>query len=72
MRNWTIASGRAFDAAHVSGAAKVVLLGETVARTLFGESDPIGQVIRVRKVPMEVIGVLERKGQSLRDRTRTT
>ncbi|MGZ8267107.1 MAG: ABC transporter permease [Burkholderiales bacterium] len=65
VRNWTIASGRAFDGTDVSGAAKVVLLGETVANTLFGESDPIGQVIRVRKVPMEVIGVLERKGQSL-------
>jgi putative ABC transport system permease protein len=64
-RNWTIASGKSFDAADVSGAAKVVLLGETVARTLFGESDPIGHVIRVRKVPMQVVGVLQRKGQSL-------
>jgi putative ABC transport system permease protein len=65
VRNWVIASGKAFDTADVSGASKVVLLGETVARTLFGDSDPIGQIVRVRKVPMEVIGVLERKGQSL-------
>ena len=64
-RNWTIASGKPFDPADVTGAGKVVLLGDTVARTLFGEGDPIGQIIRVRKVPMEVIGVLERKGQSL-------
>jgi len=64
-RNWVIASGKGFDPADITGAGKVVLLGETVARTLFGESDPIGQIIRVRKVPMEVIGVLERKGQSL-------
>jgi putative ABC transport system permease protein len=64
-RNWVIASGKGFDPADITGAGKVVLLGETVARTLFGEGDPIGHIIRVRKVPMEVIGVLERKGQSL-------
>jgi len=64
-RNWTVATGRGFEAADVNGAAKVALLGETVARSLFGESDPIGQIVRVRKVPMEVIGTLERKGQSL-------
>jgi putative ABC transport system permease protein len=65
VRNWVIASGKGFDPADITGAAKVVLLGETVARTLFGDGEPIGQIIRVRKVPMEVIGVLERKGQSL-------
>ena len=65
VRNWTVAAGRPIEAADVNGAAKVVLLGETVARNLFGDSDPIGQIVRVRKVPMEVIGVLDRKGQSL-------
>jgi putative ABC transport system permease protein len=64
VRHWRIASGKAFDAADLQGAAKVVVLGETVAQRLFGESDPVGRVIRVRKVPMEVIGVLERKGQN--------
>ncbi len=64
-RNWVIASGKGFDPADLTGAGKVVLLGETVARNLFGDADPIGQVVRVRKVPMQVIGVLERKGQSL-------
>ena len=64
-RNWVVASGKLFEPADLSGSAKVVLLGETVARNLFGESDPIGQIVRVRKVPMQVIGVLERKGQSL-------
>jgi putative ABC transport system permease protein len=64
-RNWVIASGKVFDPVDVTGAGKVVLLGDTVARNLFGDSDPIGQIVRVRKVPMEVIGVLERKGQSL-------
>jgi len=64
-RNWVIASGKGFEPGDISGSAKVVLLGETVARNLFGDADPIGQVVRVRKVPMQVIGVLERKGQSL-------
>ena len=64
-RNWTIAAGKGFDPADITGAGKVVLLGETVARNLFGDADPIGQIVRVRKVPMQVIGLLERKGQSL-------
>ena len=64
-RNWVVASGKAFDAEHLAGAAKVALLGETVARSLFGEADPVGQTIRIRKVPFTVIGILERKGQNL-------
>ena len=65
VRNWVIATGKGFDPTDITGAGKVVLLGETVARNLFEDSDPIGQIVRVRKVPMQVIGVLERKGQSL-------
>ncbi|MBX9811381.1 MAG: ABC transporter permease [Burkholderiales bacterium] len=65
VRNWVIASGKGFDPADLTGSGKVVLLGETVARNLFGDADPVGQTVRVRKVPMQVIGTLERKGQSL-------
>jgi putative ABC transport system permease protein len=64
-RNWVIASGNGFEPADLTGAGKVALLGETVARNLFGDADPIGQVIRIRKVPFTVIGMLQRKGQSL-------
>ena len=64
-RNWVIAAGRGFEPAELTGAGKVALLGETVTSNLFGDADPIGQVIRIRKVPFTVIGVLERKGQSL-------
>jgi putative ABC transport system permease protein len=64
-RNWVVAAGKMFEPADVAGSGKVALLGETVARNLFGDADPIGQVIRVRKVPMTVIGTLERKGQNL-------
>jgi len=65
VRNWVIASGKGFDAADLAGSAKVALLGETVIRNLFGDGDPLGQVIRIRKVPFVVIGTLGRKGQSL-------
>jgi len=48
----------------VDGATKVALLGQTTALNLFGESDPLGQIIRIKKVPFTVIGVLSRKGQN--------
>jgi putative ABC transport system permease protein len=65
IRSWTLASGRLFDASDVDGAAKVIVLGQTVVEKLFGAfADPIGQVVRVNRVPFEVIGVLAEKGQS--------
>jgi putative ABC transport system permease protein len=63
-RDWPLASGRPFEASELQGAAKVVLIGQTVARELFGEQDPLDQVIRLRGVPVTVIGVLARKGQN--------
>jgi putative ABC transport system permease protein len=65
VRQWELASGRIFDATDMVGATKVCLVGQTVARQLFGGVDPLGQVIRVRRVPFTVIGVLESKGQSM-------
>jgi putative ABC transport system permease protein len=63
-RDWPLAAGRAFEPAEIAGSAKVALIGQTTARMLFGDADPIDQVIRVRKVPLTIIGVLERKGQN--------
>ena len=63
-RDWPLASGRLFEAAEAQGAAKVVILGQTVARELFGDQDPVDQVIRLRNVPVTVIGVLALKGQN--------
>ena len=65
VRRWKVANGELFDASHVATAAKVVLLGGTVARNLFGDIDPVGHVVRVGKVPMTVLGVLAPKGQTL-------
>jgi putative ABC transport system permease protein len=63
-REWGMASGRMLGAQDVDGAGKVAVLGETVWHSLFGDTDPIGQTIRIKKVPFTVIGVLEPKGQS--------
>jgi putative ABC transport system permease protein len=64
VRDWPLESGRNFEPAEVAGSGKVVLIGQTVALQLFGGADPIDQVIRVRKVPLTVVGVLARKGQN--------
>jgi putative ABC transport system permease protein len=64
-REWPLLSGRMFEQAELSGSAKVALIGQTVATQLFGDSDPIDQSIRIRKVPFTIIGVLGRKGQSM-------
>ena len=63
-RDWPASSGRVFGQEDVDGAAKVAILGQTVAENLFGDTDPIGQTIRVRKLLCTVVGVLERKGQN--------
>ena len=64
IREWPVASGRAFTQQDVDGATKVCLLGKTVADNLFGGIDPIGQVVRIKKVPFTVVGVLGSKGQT--------
>jgi putative ABC transport system permease protein len=63
-REWDVALGRAFDPEEIRRGDIVVVLGQTVARNLFGEDDPIDQVVRVRNVPFRVIGVMASKGQS--------
>ena len=63
-RDWGLASGRLFDGAELSGSAKVAWVGATVARELFGDQDPVDQTVRVRGIPMKVLGVLATKGQN--------
>jgi putative ABC transport system permease protein len=64
VRDWGIAEGRGFTTSDVRAAAKVCILGATVKKELFGDGDPIGSVIRIRRLPFEVIGVLAPKGSS--------
>jgi putative ABC transport system permease protein len=63
-REWPLASGRLFEQAEVAGSAKVAIIGQTVAQQLFGDVDPLDQVIRVKKVPVTIVGLLEKKGQN--------
>jgi len=64
VRDWSLSSGRMFTEQDVRNATKVCLLGQTVVDNLFGNADPVGQIIRIKKVPFMVIGVLAPKGQS--------
>lgn len=65
VRNWPIRLGSIFGQSEIDAAAKVVILGETVAQKLFVNSgQPIGKTVRIKNVPFEVIGVLKEKGQS--------
>ena len=65
VREWSVAEGREITPEDNSRAATVVLLGTTIRDKLFGEADPIGATLRIRGVPFIVIGVLDRKGQSV-------
>jgi len=64
IRQWSIEYGEFFSDQDVKGAAKVCVLGSTVAENLFPESSPVGQTIRVRNMPAKVVGVLSKKGQN--------
>jgi putative ABC transport system permease protein len=57
-RDWEVISGRTVTQEEVDGASKIAVIGQTVARNLFGE------VIRIKKVPFIVVGLLDRKGQT--------
>ncbi len=65
IRDFIMQAGRPFTAQDVDGATKVALVGQTVVDNLFGGTDPIGQIIRIKKVPFTVLGVLAPKGQSV-------
>lgn len=65
MTNWRIVTGREITLDDETSAALVVVIGQSVAKQLFGESQsPIGALIQVKGVPMRVIGVLDPKGQT--------
>lgn len=64
IRAWPITSGEFFTEGDVRTAARVCVLGKTVAENLFAGGDPIGQTMRIRNLPFRVIGVLGPKGQS--------
>ncbi|MGE0580563.1 MAG: ABC transporter permease [Steroidobacteraceae bacterium] len=65
IKHWSVAAGDAFDDAQARRAARVVLLGATVAKDLYGEASPLGERLFINRVPFEVIGVLAERGQGL-------
>ena len=64
IRQWPLVKGEMFGEAQVKTAAKVCVIGKTVARQLFPNEEPLGKTIRVRSIPCEIIGVLQAKGLS--------
>jgi putative ABC transport system permease protein len=66
IRDWPIESGRFYNDLEEAGSVKVAVIGQTVAENLFGGENPLGQAMRIKKVPFTVVGVLSRKGQSAR------
>ena len=65
MTNWRVDAGREIAPDDEASAALVVVIGQTVAKQLFGEQqNPVGALIQVKGVPLRVIGVLEGKGQT--------
>lgn len=64
IRQWALAAGDFFTAADVRSQNKVCILGATVAKNLFPDSDPVGQEVRLRNVPFKIIGVMSEKGQN--------
>ena len=65
IKDWTVTAGDLFDETQERSAARVALLGQTVATDLFGNSSPIGQHIMINRVPFTVSGVLAERGQGL-------
>ena len=64
IRAWPIATGEFFTEGDVRTAARVCVIGKTVADNLFAGNDPVGQTMRIRNLPFRVIGVLNPKGQN--------
>ncbi|MGO4175273.1 ABC transporter permease [Bosea sp. TAF32] len=63
-REWELADGRLFEPEELRKGEIVAVIGQTVARNLFGEENPLDQQFRIRNVPFKVIGVMAPKGQS--------
>jgi putative ABC transport system permease protein len=65
IRAWAISRGAFFTEEDVKGATKVAVIGATVAENLFGDANPIGEIIRIKDIPFRVIGLLDRKGSNM-------
>ena len=65
VRNWPVRQGGFFTERDITSAAKVCVLGHTLVEKLFQTTNPIGELIRVKRIPFRVIGILGKKGATL-------
>ncbi|HEY1374105.1 MAG TPA: ABC transporter permease [Candidatus Binatia bacterium] len=64
IRSWEMVEGRFISQADLESTAKVVIIGQTAAANLFGDEDPLGNIVRIKKIPFQIVGVLRPKGQT--------
>jgi putative ABC transport system permease protein len=64
IRQWPLADGAPFTDQDVRSSNKICVIGRTTATQVFGNEDPVGQILRVKNVPFTVSGVLSPKGLS--------
>jgi len=64
IRQWAPTSGEIFTSQDVRSASKVALMGKKTANELFGYEDPVGKIIRIKRIPFKVLGVLSEKGKT--------
>ena len=62
MRNFTAAKGATFTNSDVDSFNRVAVIGSELAKTLFGEVEPVGKTVRLKNISFRVIGVLDKKG----------
>ncbi|RLS72361.1 MAG: hypothetical protein DWI26_05795 [Planctomycetota bacterium] len=65
VRNWQIDSGSFFTESDINNANKVCVIGATVVKKLFQTANPIGQNVRIKNIPFEIVGVLASKGANI-------
>ena len=63
IRKWSVQNGAFFTETDVRTAARVIVIGQSIADNLFPGTDAVGQTLRVSNLPFRVVGVMARKGQ---------
>jgi len=63
-REWQVSSGRTFSAQEERSPTKLAIIGQTIVAQLFPEEDPVGQMMRIKRVPFTIIGTVAAKGET--------